>query len=79
LLRIVAAEAFDGSEDIVGGFGPSEALWVGLVMADEIHDVGAQLLNAAVNAASYLFVGEESKQSLDLIEPRLFGKTSRAS
>jgi len=48
-------------------------------MADEIHDVGAQLLNAAVNAASYLFVGEESKKSLDLIEPRLLGKTSRAS
>jgi hypothetical protein len=30
LLSIVAADAFDGSRDVVGGFGPSEGLWVGV-------------------------------------------------
>ncbi|MGY4167645.1 hypothetical protein ACVIM8_001718 [Bradyrhizobium sp. USDA 4529] len=47
-LSIVTAEALDGGENIIGGFGPLEWLGVGIVMADEVHDVGAQGLDAAI-------------------------------
>ena len=66
---IVSAEAFDGSEDVIGGLGPFEGLGVGVVMTDEVHDVGAQSLDAAIDAAPDLLVGDEREEALDLIEP----------
>src|SRR5882757_7113594 len=38
-------------------------------MTDEVHNVGAQGLNAAIDAAPDLLVGDEAKETLDLIEP----------
>src|SRR6185437_2936267 len=73
-LSIVAAEAFDGSEDVVGGLDPFERLGIGVVMTDEVHNVGAQSLDAAIDAAPDLFVGDEREETLDLIEP---GRTGR--
>jgi hypothetical protein len=73
-LSIVAAEAFDGSEDVVGGLDPFEGLRVSVVMTDEVHNVGAQSPDAAIDAASNLFVGDEREEAVDLIEP---GRTGR--
>jgi hypothetical protein len=33
--RVVLAEAFDGSEDIVCRLGPSERPWIGIVVAEK--------------------------------------------
>jgi Enoyl-CoA hydratase/isomerase len=66
--------ALDGSEDIVGGFGPLEWLGIGIVMTDEVHNVGAQSLDAAIDAAPDLFVGDEREEALDLIEPGRAGR-----
>src|SRR6516164_5712351 len=68
-LSIGSAEAFDGSEDVIGGLGPFEGLGIGVVMTDEVHDVGAQSLDAAIDAAPDLLVGDEGEEALDLIEP----------
>ena len=73
-LSIVAAEPFDGRKDVVGGLGPFEWLGIGVVMTDEVHNVGAQCLDAAIDAAPDLFVGDERKEALNLIEP---GRTGR--
>src|SRR5215469_16314167 len=72
-LSIGSAEAFDGSEDVIGGLGPFEGLGIGVVMTDEVHDVGAQSLDAAIDAAPDLLVGDEREEALDLIEPRRTG------
>ena len=61
-LSIVSAEALDGSEDVVGGLGPFEWLGIGIVMTDEVHNVGAQSLDAAVDAAPDLLVGDEGEE-----------------
>ena len=68
-LSIGSAEAFDGSEDVIGGLGPFEGLGIGVVMTDEVHNVGAQSLDAAIDAAPDLLVGDEREEALDLIEP----------
>lgn len=68
-MSIVSTEAFDGSEDVVGGLGPFEWLWIGVVMTDEVHNVCAQSVDAAIDAAPDLFVGDEREEALDLIEP----------
>jgi len=73
-LSIVPAEALDGREDIVGGFCPLEWLGIGIVMTDEVKNVCAQSLDAAIDAAPDLFVGDEREEALDLIEP---GRTGR--
>ena len=67
---VVYAEALDGGEDIVCRFGPSKRLWVGVVVADEGSDIGAQGGDASVDAAPDLFVSQQSKEALDLVEPR---------
>ena len=43
-------------------------------MTDEVHDVRAQSLDAAIDAAPDLFVGDKRKEELNLIEP---GRTGR--
>ena len=37
---VVHAEALDRGEDVVGGLGPSERLWIAIVLIDEGFDVG---------------------------------------
>src|SRR5581483_12312856 len=38
-------------------------------MADEVHNVGAQSLDAAIDAAPDLLVGDDREEAFDLIEP----------
>lgn len=66
---IVSAEALDGSKDVIGGFGPSEWLGIGVVSVDERSDVRPEGGDAAIDAAPNLLVGEEREEALDLIEP----------
>lgn len=73
-LSVVSAEAFDGSEDVGGGFGPFEWLEIGIVMTDEVHNVCAQGLDAAIDSALDLLVGDGREESLDRIEPRRTGR-----
>ncbi len=54
-LSTVAAEAFDRSEDLVGGFALFEWLGIVVVLTDEVHNVCAQSLNAAIDAVPDLF------------------------
>jgi hypothetical protein len=68
-LSVVLAEAFDGSENVVGGLGPFEWLGICVVTTDEVHNVCAQSLDAAVDSAPDFLVGDESEEALDLIEP----------
>jgi hypothetical protein len=66
---IVAAEALDGSEDVIGGFAPPERLGIGVVSVDERSDVGPKGSDTAIDAAPDLFICEEREEALDLIEP----------
>ncbi|MGO8911074.1 MAG: hypothetical protein ACLQDM_17395 [Bradyrhizobium sp.] len=54
-MSTVAAEAFDRSEDLVGGFALFEWLGIVVVLTDEVHNVCAQSLNAAIDAVPDLF------------------------
>src|SRR5216684_481514 len=71
---IVAAEALDRGENIVGRFGPAEGFWIGIVAGDEVVDGSMQGVDAAVNAASDLALGKQGEEPLDLVEP---GRTGR--
>ena len=44
-------------------------------MIDEGNYIGAQGLDASIDATSDLFIGDKSKEALDLIEP---GRTGRS-
>ena len=68
--RISRGNPPDGCENVVGRFGPSEGLWVCVVMADEGHDVGAQGVDTAIDAAPDLFICDAGEEALDLVEPR---------
>lgn len=43
-------EAFDGSQNLVGGLGPFEGLLVSVVQVDEDMNLGLDLLDGRVNA-----------------------------
>jgi hypothetical protein len=68
-LWCVEAEAFDGCEDIVRRFGPLEWFGIDIVPADEGGDIGAKCVDALIDAAPDLFVGQQGEEALDLIEP----------
>ena len=63
------AEAFDGSQNLVGGLGPFEGLRVFVVPIDEGADVGLELPDGGVNTSLDLLSGEFSEPALDLIDP----------
>jgi hypothetical protein len=67
--HIFDAEAFDGGEDIVCGFGPAEGLWVCIVLFDEAADCRAECIEAAVDATPDLAFGEKREEAFDLIDP----------
>ena len=48
------AEALDGGENVVGGFGPFERLWVGVDRVEISSDRGFQFGGGAVDAAADL-------------------------
>ena len=64
------AEAFDGSQNLVSGFGPFEGLRVSVVHVDEGADVGLELPDGCVDTSLDLLSGEFSEPALDLIDPR---------
>ena len=62
------AEAFDGGEDVVGGFGPLEGLRVFVVLFDEGADVGFELAGRGVHTALQLLARQFGKPAFDLID-----------
>ena len=76
------AEALNGGENVVGGFGPFERLWVGVDPVEISSDRGFQLGGGAVDAAADLLFGEVGEEALDLIfnlkSPRLREDRSRS-
>ena len=59
----------DGLEDGIGGLGPDEGLGVVVVGLDEGGNVGLEFVDAAMDAALDLLVGEQREPALDLVEP----------
>ena len=56
--RIVEAESFDGSEDLVRGLCPSEGFGIDVVLVDESGDVGLEFGHVTMDAAAYFLVGK---------------------
>ena len=73
-LQGALAEALDGGEDVVGGFGPAEGLGMGIVRVDEGADVVFELPGGAMHAAPELLLREQGEEALDLIEPGCAGR-----
>ncbi len=63
------AEALDCGEDFVGGFSPSEGLWVGVMLIDEASDIGFELADESVDAALDLLAGAFCEPTFDLVDP----------
>ena len=63
------AEAFDGGEDVVGGFCPAEGFGVAVVGFDVALDGGLELGGGAVGGALDLLFDEEGEEAFDPIEP----------
>jgi hypothetical protein len=63
------AEAFDGSQNLVGGLGPLEGPRVSVVQVDEGADVGLELPHGSVNTPLDLLSGEFGEPALNLIDP----------
>ena len=59
------AEALDGSQDVVGGFGPSERMGIAVVGFDIALDGGFEL-GGRWGAALDLLLGQEGEEALDL-------------
>ena len=67
-------EAFDGGEDVGGGFGPFEGLRVFVVLFDEGADVGFELAGRGVHAALQLLAHQFGEPAFDLIDPGSGGR-----
>jgi hypothetical protein len=65
----VGAIACDRLEDGISSLGPDEGLWVGIVDLNECGDVGFEIVDAAMDAALDLLVGEEGEPAFDLVQP----------
>ena len=64
-----AAEASDGGEDVVGGFGPAERLRVCVADGDVVHDGSLQGLGGPVDTAADLLLGQQAEEPFDLVDP----------
>ena len=64
----------DGLEDIIGGFGPAEGPRRLVMVIDEGEDSILQFLDAAMNPAPDLTLGEKGEPALDLVEPGGVGR-----
>jgi hypothetical protein len=65
-LRTISCDRF---EDGIGCLGPDEWLGVVIVVLNEGSDIGLELIDAAMDAALDLLVGEQREPAFDLIEP----------
>jgi len=63
------AEALNGSQNLVGRFGPFEWPGILIVPIDESTDIGFELPDGSMNASLEPLSGELSKPALDLIDP----------
>ena len=64
------AEALDGCQDVIGGFGPAERLGLGISNFDVGGDRGLEFCDGPMRAALDLLFGQEREIALDLIDPR---------
>ena len=64
------AKPLDGSEDVVGRFGPPEGPGVFVVLFDEGPDIGFELAGGGVHAALQLLARQFGEPAFDLIDPR---------
>src|SRR6185312_797919 len=67
-------EGLDGGENVVGGFGPAEALGVGVDGVEVGEDRGFQFRGRAVDVATDLLFGDVGEEALDLIDPGAGGR-----
>src|SRR3546814_5237462 len=76
------AEAFDGGEDVVGGFGPAAGRGPLVVGCDEGPDIGFQLPDRGVDATLDLLGGQLAEPAstwlIQEAEIWLFSSTNRA-
>ena len=61
-------------EDRISGGRPLEWLAVCVVGGDEVIDALYELLDAGEGSAANGLVGDQSKESLDLVQPRAVGR-----
>ena len=59
----------DCLEDGIGCLGPDEWLGVVIVGLNKGCDIGLELIDAAMDAALDLLVGEQGEPAFDLVEP----------
>jgi len=59
----------DCLEDGIGCLGPDERLGVVIVGLNKGSDIGFELIDAAMDAALDLLVGEQREPAFDLVEP----------
>ena len=67
-VECAAAEAFDGCEDVTGGFCPAERLGRGISDFDISGDRGFHFGYGSMRAALDLLLGQEREEALDLID-----------
>ena len=65
-LRAISGDCL---EDGIGCLGPDEWLGVVIVVLNEGSDIGLELIDAAMDAALDLLVGEQREPAFDLVEP----------
>ena len=63
------AEALNGSQNLVGRFGPFEGPGILVVPIDEAVDIGFEFPDRGMNTSTEPLSGELSKPALDLIDP----------
>jgi hypothetical protein len=68
---IVSAEALDGSKDVIGGFGPSERLGIGVVSVDEsdVSPEGGDAGRKRRHIFDFRFTTTEGKRLLAAVKP----------
>jgi len=69
-IQSAQAEAFDGSEDVVGGLGPPEGSGIGVDGVDVVSDGLLEFLRGAMDAAAQLFFREHREEAFHLVQPR---------
>jgi hypothetical protein len=68
-VECAVAEALDGCQDIIGGFGPAERLGRGISDVDIGGDRVFQFGDGSMRSAPDLLFGQECEEALDLIDP----------
>ena len=68
MLRFVA-EAFHGSQDLVGRLGPFEGPGILVVPIDEGADIGFEFPDRGMNTSTEPVSAELGKPAFDLIDP----------